>query len=136
MELYELTAHELIEKLNNKEITSTEITSSFLKRAKEKESNIQAFITLTEKEALEDSKKENAFIPIGIKDNINTKGVKTTCASKMLQNYISPYDATVIEKIREKGMPILGKLNIIWMNLQWEHQQNIHISRKQKIHGT
>ena len=112
MELYELTAHELIEKLNNKEITSTEITSSFLKRAKEKESNIQAFITLTEKEALEDSKKENAFIPIGIKDNINTKGVKTTCASKMLQNYISPYDATVIEKIREKGMPILGKLNM------------------------
>ena len=112
MELYELTAHELIEKLNNKEITSTEITSSFLKRAKEKESNIQAFITLTEKEAIEEANKENSFIPIGIKDNINTKGIKTTCSSKMLENFVSPYDATVTERIKEKKMPILGKLNM------------------------
>ena len=112
MELYELTAHELEEKLKNKEITSLDIINSCMKRIKEKENDIQAFVTITEKEAIEEANKENSFIPIGIKDNINTKGIKTTCSSKMLENFVSPYDATVTERIKEKKMPILGKLNM------------------------
>ena len=112
MELYELTAHELEEKLKNKEITSLDIINSCMKRIKEKENDIQAFVTITEKEAIEEANKENSFIPIGIKDNINTKGVKTTCSSKMLENFVSPYDATVTERIKEEKMPILGKLNM------------------------
>ena len=112
MELYELTAHELEEKLKNKEITSLDIINSCMKRIKEKENDIQAFVTITEKEAIEEANKENSFIPIGIKDNINTKGIKTTCSSKMLENFVSPYDATVTERIKEEKMPILGKLNM------------------------
>ena len=112
MELYELTAHELEEKLKNKEITSLDIINSCMKRIKEKENDIQAFVTITEKEAIEEANKENSFIPIGIKDNINTKGIKTTCSSKMLENFVSPYDATVTERIKEKKIPILGKLNM------------------------
>ena len=92
MNLYELTVHELIEKLNNKEITPEEITRSYIDRINEKEKDINAFITLTDKEALEkskniDRKSDLAGIPIGIKDIICTKGVRTTCASKMLENF-------------------------------------------------
>ena len=70
MELYELTAHELEEKLKNKEITSLDIINSCMKRIKEKENDIQAFVTITEKEAIEEANKENSFIPIGIKTYI------------------------------------------------------------------
>lgn len=119
MELYELTVHELLEKLNKKEITKKEILDSYQKRISEKEDDVQAFITITDKEAreqlLEIEEKNNsklAGIPIGIKDNICTKGIKTTCASKMLENFVSPYDATVMEKINAEGMITLGKLNM------------------------
>lgn len=118
MELYELTVHELIEKLNKNEITSEDIVKSYAKRIEEKENDVQAFITITAEEALEKAKKidnkkgKYAGIPIGIKDNICVKGVKTTCASKMLENFISPYDATVIEKLNTENIISLGKLNM------------------------
>ncbi len=120
MEIYELTVHELLEKLDKKEITKKEILTSFQNRIKEKEKDVQAFITITDKQAeeqLEEIEKENittrlAGLPIGIKDNICTKGVKTTCASRMLENFISPYDATVMEKINDEKMVSLGKLNM------------------------
>lgn len=124
MELYELTVHELIEKLSKKETTIEEITNAYINRIKEKEEEVQAFITITEEEAKHKAKQiqenkekgeytsELAGIPIGIKDNICTKGIKTTCASKMLENFIAPYDATVIEKINQAGMVSLGKLNM------------------------
>ena len=118
MNLFELTVHELIEKLDNKEITPEEITKSYIDRINEKESSVKAFVTLTDKEALEKSKNVDrnsskfAGIPIGIKDNICTKGVKTTCSSKMLENFVSPYDATVMEKINEQNIISLGKLNM------------------------
>ena len=120
MEIYELTVHELLEKLDKKEITKEEVLTSYQNRIKEKEKDVQAFITITDKEAKEQLKKikeeENtsklAGIPIGIKDNICTKGVKTTCASRMLENFISPYDATVIEKINNERLISLGKLNM------------------------
>ncbi|MGN1301351.1 MAG: amidase family protein, partial [Clostridia bacterium] len=118
MNLYELTVHELIEKLDKKEITPEEITKSYIDRINEKEKDIKAFVTITDKEALEKSKtidrsaSKFAGIPIGIKDNICTKGVKTTCSSKMLENFVSPYDATVMDKINAENMISLGKLNM------------------------
>ena len=124
MELYELTVHELREKLAKKEITAEEITKSYIKRIEEKEPDVKAFVNTTLEDALKvavevDKKRqageevsELAGIPIGIKDNICTKGVKTTCSSKMLENFVSPYDATVMEKINNENLVMLGKLNM------------------------
>ena len=120
MDITELTVHELVEKIKNKELTVTEINKAYIDRINEKEKDVQAFITLLTEEALKEAesieKKENlselAGIPIGIKDNICTKNIKTTCASKMLENFVSPYDATVIEKLESKGIINLGKLNL------------------------
>ena len=112
MELTDLTVHELMEKVKNKEITIEEITKAYANRINEKESEVNAFVSTRLDEAIAESKNPEAGIPIGIKDNICTKGIKTTCSSKMLENFVSPYDATVITKIKEKNMPILGKLNM------------------------
>ena len=124
MELYELTVHELVEKLKNKETSIEEITNSYINRIEEKEKDVQAFITLTTEEAkvkaseiqakIESGEIQNelAGIPIGIKDNICTKGIKTTCASKMLENFVAPYNATVVEKINNENLINLGKLNM------------------------
>ena len=112
MELTDLTVHELMEKVKSKEITIEEITKAYADRINEKESEVNAFVSTRLDEAISESKNPEAGIPIGIKDNICTKGIKTTCSSKMLENFVSPYDATVITKIKEKNMPILGKLNM------------------------
>ena len=124
MDITELTVHELQEKLKEKKLTVTEITKAYVDRINEKEKDVQAFITeLTEeglKQAEEIQKRidngeevgDLAGIPIGIKDIICTKGIKTTCASKMLENFVSPYDATVMEKINAENMIDLGKLNM------------------------
>lgn len=124
MDITKLTVHELKEKLDNKEISITEVTKAFIERIKEKEKDVQAFITVLDKEALEQAKKieekvkigeitsSYAGIPIGMKDNICTKGIKTTCASKMLENFVAPYDATVTEKLAQQNLITLGKMNM------------------------
>lgn len=118
MNLYKLTVHELLEKLDRKEITPEDITKSYVERINEKEKDIHAFVTLTTDEALERSKNTDitkskfSGIPIGLKDNMCTKGVRTTCSSKILENFISPYDGTVVEKLNEQGIISLGKLNL------------------------
>lgn len=118
MELYELTVHELMEKLKKNEITSEDIIKSYSKRIDEKEKDVQAFVTVTADEALKQAesvdrtKSKLAGIPIGIKDNMCTKGVKTTCSSKMLENFVAPYNATVVEKLNNEGVLSLGKLNM------------------------
>ncbi len=118
MELYELTVHELLEKLDNNEITLEDVTKSYIDRINDKEKDVQAFVSISDKEALEKVKtiKERntkfAGIPIGIKDNICIKNTKTTCSSKMLENFVAPYNATVIEKLNEENMVYLGKLNM------------------------
>ena len=124
MEIIDLTVHELQEKLKNKEITVEEITKAYVDRIKEKEGDVQAFVNTLTDEALEQSKViqkdiedgkatgDFAGIPIGIKDNMCTKGVKTTCSSKMLENFVAPYDATVVEKLNAEHLIDLGKLNM------------------------
>ena len=124
MEITSLTVHELQEKLAKKEIGVTEITKAYIDRINEKEKDVKAFVTTTCDEAMEeakkiDAKRENgedvsnlAGIPIGIKDNLCTKGVKTTCSSRMLENFIAPYNATVVEKLNNENIISLGKLNM------------------------
>lgn len=120
MEITDLTVHELEEKIKNKELTKKEILQAYIDRIEEKENDVQAFVTTLTEEANEKLKKIEdegieeglAGIPIGIKDNICTKGIKTTCSSKILENFVSPYDATVIEKINEEKLIPLGKLNM------------------------
>ncbi len=124
MNITELTVHELQEKIKSKEITIKEITKAYVDRINEKEKDVQAFLTTLTDEAMKQAeeiqnKKEAgeitgdlAGIPIGIKDNICIKGVKTTCASKMLENFVAPYNATVIEKISQENIISLGKLNM------------------------
>lgn len=111
MELYELTVHELQEKIDKKEITSSDIVKSYLGRIEEKEPMVDAFLAIQKEEAIKEAQQKPNAIPIGIKDNICTKGIKTTCASKMLENFVSPYDATVIENLKDSSI-ILGKLNM------------------------
>ena len=124
MELYEYTVHELVDKLEKGEITSEEITRSYFDRIKEKDTAIKAYVSVLEETAIEKAKKidearkngeklpKYAGIPIGIKDNMCIKGTKTTCSSKMLENFVAPYDATVIEKLNEQELIYLGKLNM------------------------
>ena len=124
MDLFRKSAHELHELLVNKEISSMELTQSVFNRIDEVEDKVQSYITETRNLALKQaaivdekiSRGESisvlAGIPAGIKDNICTKGITTTCASKMLDNFIPPYDATVMEKLQAEDIVMLGKLNL------------------------
>ena len=124
MNITELTVHELQQKLKSKELTITEILESYCNRINEKEPEVEAFVTTYLEEAKAEAQKvqekldngenlgEYAGIPIGIKDNLCMKGTKTTCSSKMLENFVSPYDATVIEKLKDENIISLGKLNM------------------------
>ena len=124
MNITELTVHELQQKLKSKELTIKEIMESYCERINEKEPEVEAFVTTYLEEAKAEAQKvqekldngedlgEYAGIPIGIKDNLCMKGTKTTCSSKMLENFVSPYDATVIEKLKYENIISLGKLNM------------------------
>lgn len=124
MELYQLTAHELSDKLKSKEVSSVEITKSVIGHIETTEEKIESYITLTPEVALKTAEKVDKKIadgediaplegiPMAIKDNMCTDGIKTTCASKMLYNFVPPYDAFAVKKVKEINAPILGKLNM------------------------
>lgn len=124
VDLVKMTAHELKDKLELREISSEEITKAYIDRINKVEDKVNAYITLTTDKALIkakeiDKKRANqesvgalAGIPIAIKDNMCTKGIKTTCASKMLEDFVPPYNATVIDKLNKEDAIILGKLNM------------------------
>jgi aspartyl-tRNA(Asn)/glutamyl-tRNA(Gln) amidotransferase subunit A len=123
MEPYEWTIHQAHEKLKDKHISSRELTESVLSRIEAVEPRIKAFITLTPEAALEQARKADeeiargrirplTGIPLAVKDVISTRGVRTTCASKMLENYVPPYDATVMTRLQAEGAVIVGKTNM------------------------
>lgn len=115
--MYKLSIKELNKKLAAKEISAAELAKYYLNRAKNLDSKYEAFVTFNDS-AIEQASSiasiDNilAGIPLGIKDNINTKGLRTTCSSKMLENYIPPYNATVMEKLNSKNIVNIGKLNM------------------------
>ena len=117
------TLKELSCGLKNKDFSSVELTAAYLERAKELNQKTNAFITFNEDKALEAAGKADeqiakgiaktlTGIPIAVKDNISTKNLKTTCASKMLENYTPIFDATVVSKLKEQSAVILGKTNM------------------------
>ncbi|NLU48898.1 MAG: Asp-tRNA(Asn)/Glu-tRNA(Gln) amidotransferase subunit GatA [Syntrophomonadaceae bacterium] len=120
MELCQLTAHELKDKLVQKEITATDILDSCLQRVAQVETQVKAFVTLTEESARETARAVDekgdyrglAGITCALKDNLCTKGIRTTCSSRMLENFVPPYDATVVRKMKDEQAVILGKLNM------------------------
>jgi aspartyl-tRNA(Asn)/glutamyl-tRNA(Gln) amidotransferase subunit A len=124
MKLHQLTIHELHALLVKKEVTSREATEAYYERIRKIEGKIKAYLLLTEEEALRQADQVDgkivqgveigdlAGVPIGLKDILCTKGIQTTCASKILQGYIPFYDGTVIKKLREKDAVFLGKLNM------------------------
>lgn len=124
MDLYNLTLHEVRDKIRAREISAKEVLDSVYSRIDVVEQRIDAYISLTRDkayEAAEDVDKrlaqgeklgDLAGIPMALKDNISTCGIKTTCASKMLENYIPPYDAQVYKKLKEAGAILIGKTNL------------------------
>lgn len=120
MELYELTLHELMNMHQSKETSSEEITSSVFERIHQVEDNIKAFITLDEENARLKAKKSDqdnrqgdiAGMPFGLKDIFCTRGLKTTCASLILENFVPTYDAAAAAKLNEAGGILVGKLNM------------------------
>ncbi|HHY98189.1 MAG TPA: Asp-tRNA(Asn)/Glu-tRNA(Gln) amidotransferase subunit GatA [Firmicutes bacterium] len=124
MELYSYTAHELHDLLIRREVTARDIAESVFKRIDEVDPSVKAYITLTRDLAFSQADAVDrkiaageeiaplAGIPIALKDNLSTRDIRTTCASKILDNYVPPYDATVVEKVRDNDMVVIGKTNM------------------------
>lgn len=123
MNLNELTIHEGADLLARREVTSAEITSAVLERIAEVDEDLDAFVTVSHEVAMVRAQKADELIRVGensrftgipavIKDNICTRAIRTTCASKILKSFIPPYDATVMEKLNGQGIVIVGKSNM------------------------
>ena len=124
MELLKKTAKEQYKALVEKEVSALELVKASIERIEKLDDTIGAFNSYTFESAIETAKKVDekilkgesipplAGIPLALKDNMNFKGSKTTCSSKILENFISPYDATVTSKLKENLVPILGKTNL------------------------
>ncbi len=124
MDFFSLTIHELHDKLIKGETTSEEITESVLGRIKAVDDKVKAYITITDEiarvQAREADKRIKAGeisspllgIPIAVKDNMCTEGIRTTCASKILNNFVPPYDATVVRNLKRAGYVLCGKPNM------------------------
>jgi aspartyl-tRNA(Asn)/glutamyl-tRNA(Gln) amidotransferase subunit A len=124
MKLYEMTPHMLSGMLRSRKLGAVELTQAYLDRIDEIESKVGSYITVSAAEALKQAEKVQieldkgadlpplAGIPAAVKDNMCTEGIPTTCASKILSNFVPPYNATVVEKLYEQKTILLGKLNM------------------------
>ena len=124
MDICSLTVHETSELIRKKDLSVKDVTKAYLDRIESKDTEIGSYITVCSEEALKkaemiqkkidnnEASSKIAGIPFALKDNMCTKGIKTTCASKMLENFIPPYDATVVRKLNESDTVLLGKLNM------------------------
>lgn len=126
MELEQATVHQLAEALAKGEVSSVELTKAYLQRIEQIDGRMGAYLTVTAEQALSQAeqadrqRKESGAsnvnplcgVPVAVKDNLVTNGVRTTCASILLETYIPPYDATVVSRLKAAGMPMLGKTNL------------------------
>lgn len=123
MELYRLGISGLTGLLEKREISATEIIESVYKKIDAVEEKIKAYVTLTREEAFRAAaqadedisggvRKSLAGIPVAVKDNMCTRGILTTCASKILHNFVPPYESTVTSKLKESGYVLTGKTNL------------------------
>lgn len=123
MELYDLTVYQLSDLIKSKKLGVAELTKAIIDRIKKIDGNIGSYITVLEEDAIKQSEKIQekinkgtaksplAGIPMALADNICTKGIKTSCASKMLENFTPPYSATVYDKLLSEDTVLVGKLN-------------------------
>ncbi len=124
MKLHEMTAFELGEHLASGEVSAVDVTEAHFDRIDEVEEKVDAFLALTRDEAMEQAKQVDdlraggeepgplAGVPVAIKDVLCTRGVPTTCGSKILEGFRPPYDATTVRRCRDAGMPMVGKANM------------------------
>ena len=123
MRRHDLTIHEAHELLKKRELSSRELTEAVLERIHAVDAKVHAFVTVTDDVALVQAKNADERIKAGnvspltgipalVKDNMCTRGVKTTCSSKMLESFVPPYDATVVERLKSAGMVMVGKGNM------------------------
>ena len=119
----QLTIHEIYRLLKTRQLSSVELTKACLERVHQVEPKVRAFVTITDELALGQAQKADELIaagdtspltgiPVLIKDNMCTRGTRTTCSSKMLENFVPPYDATVVEKLNGCGAVVIGKANM------------------------
>ncbi len=123
MDITKLTITQAKKDLAEKKYSSVELTKAYLDRIKKVDAKINAFVTVTEEEALKNATEADKQlvkgsslpllgIPLSVKDNFSTRGIRTTASSKVLDEYIPPYDATVVTKLKNAGMVLLGKTNM------------------------
>jgi len=123
LELYELSIHEALKLLHSRDVSSLELTQAVIDRIVDVDNHVKAYLTLTPEAARAAAKKADELrakgesrpllgIPIALKDNLCQTGVATTCGSRILETYVPPYDATVVERLRRAGVVLLGKTNL------------------------
>ncbi|MBI1993904.1 MAG: Asp-tRNA(Asn)/Glu-tRNA(Gln) amidotransferase subunit GatA, partial [Deltaproteobacteria bacterium] len=124
MSLHALTLHDLHGKLEKREVSSVEITESVFQRISSTEEKLHCYITLCRDAAVQEAKRADERlkrgeasapllgIPVALKDIFLTRGLRTTCASKILGSFIPPYDATTVRKLKEAGAVVTGKTNM------------------------
>jgi aspartyl-tRNA(Asn)/glutamyl-tRNA(Gln) amidotransferase subunit A len=124
MKLQDITADKLVSLYRNRDFTVTEVIGHLFDEIEQKDKEIRAFITLSRDRAMEDARRIDASIasgdaiedlagvPVAVKDNMATRDVPTTCGSRMLENYLPPYTATAVERLRQAGAIIVGKTNL------------------------